>query len=297
MCERYGGSQVASKRSVLLASKSHVKVLLPAQKMCLLDLGALSGDKGWFLPGSLGGGATRSNRSPERTWVEIPVVAALIQHKDGLVLFDAGASPDVNTTRPKTTEEFPLTRFSDQNLLEKQLSLLGLRPADIAYVVISHLHWDHIGQLPTFGNRKVPLILQKRELEWALYSIWQAKALNYTLEDMQPLIGSNWFPLEDKSFELLDGITLEWTGGHTPGHQIVKVTMTSGNTYVLTGDYLHTPEEYDLETKGWLLGDAEEWQAEIRKLKLQVMAQKAKLVISHDPGLWEKYPRAPRWIE
>ncbi|MGI0080746.1 MAG: N-acyl homoserine lactonase family protein, partial [Nitrososphaerales archaeon] len=61
--------------------------------------------------------------------------------------------------------------------------------------------------------------------------------------------------------------------------------------------YLHIPEEYDLETKGWLLGDSEEWQTEIRKLKLEVLAQKAKLVISHDPGLWDKYPKAPKFLE
>ncbi len=270
---------------------------MPARKMYLLDLGTLAGDKGWFLPGGLGGAATRNNRNPARTWVEIPVPAALIEHKDGLVLFDAGTSPDANTTRPRPTENFPLTKFSQDNLLEKQLATIGYKPEDITYIAISHLHWDHVGQLPSFENRKVPLLIQKKELEWALYTIWQGKGVYYTLEDMQPLVGANWFPLDEKSFELFDGITLEWTGGHTPGHQIVKVKLDSGNTYVLTGDYLHIPEEYELETKGWLLGDAEEWQTEIRKLKLQVMAQKSKLVISHDPSLWDKFPRAPKFLD
>ena len=272
---------------------------MPAKKLYLLYLGTLAGDKGWFLPGALGGAATNSNRNPQRTWVEVPVPAALIEHKDGLILFDAGASGDAMTTRPGPTQNFPLVKFENENLLEKQLAVVGYKPQDINFVVLSHLHWDHVGQLPVLGstNKKIPLIVQKKELEWTLYSIWNGKGVYYTLEDMKPLIGANWFPLEDKQFELLDGVTLEWTGGHTPGHQIVKVTLGSGASYVLTGDYLHIPEEFELETKGWLMGDVEEWQTEVRKLKLEVLAQKNKLVISHDPCLWEKYPRAPKWLE
>jgi N-acyl homoserine lactone hydrolase len=271
---------------------------MPARRMYLLDLGSLSGDKGWFLPGALGGAATRENRTPSRTWMEVPVPAALIEHEDGIVLFDAGTVPDALISRPRPTQNFPLTRFTSENRLEKQLSSIGFKPDDINYVVISHLHWDHIGQLPALGmNSKVPLIVQKKELEWALLTIWQGKGVYYTAEDMNPLLGANWFPLQEKAFELLDGIVLEWTGGHTPGHQIAKVTLNSGDSYVLTGDYLHIPEEYDLETKGWLLGDGEEWQTEIRKLKLEVLSRKSKLVISHDPGLWEKYPKAPKALE
>lgn len=267
---------------------------MPAEKLYLLDLGWLGGDIGWFLPGGPGGAATKSNRNPPSTWVEVPCSAALIEHKDGLILFDAGASPDAMTTRPGPTENFPLTRFVDDNRLEAQLAAIGYKPEDIAYIVISHLHWDHVGQLPIFGSRRVPLILQKKELEWALYSIWNGRGVYYTLDDLKPLVGANWFPLAEKYFELLDGVALEWTGGHTPGHQIAKVTLRSGNSYVLTGDYLHIPEEYELETKGWLLQDAEEWQIELRKLKLEVLAKKSKLVLSHDPKLWEKYPKAPK---
>lgn len=269
---------------------------MPARKMYLLDLGWLAGDKGWFLPGAAGGAATKNNRNPPRTWVEIPVMAALVEHRDGLVLFDAGFTPDANATRPMPTQNFPVTRFSQENLIEKQLATTGYRPEDINFIVVSHLHWDHVGQLSVFP-RSTPLLVHKRELEWALLTIWQGKGVYYTLEDMQPLVGANWFPLDEKSFELFDGVTLEWTGGHTPGHQVLKVELGSGNSYILTGDYLHLPEEYELEAKGWLLGDAEEWQLEIRKMKLQVLAQKAKLIISHDPELWSKYPRAPKWLD
>lgn len=267
---------------------------MPAEKLYLLDLGWLGGDIGWFLPGAAGGAATNTNRNPPSTWVEIPIAAALVEHKDGVVLFDAGPDPDAMRTHPKQVEHFPLTRFSEENKLEKQLSLAGFKPEDVSMIVISHLHWDHVGQLSIFNTHDVPIIVQKKELQHALYSIWRGKGGYYALEDMNHLVGASWTPIDEHSFELLDGVTLDWTGGHTPGHQIMKVSLGSGNTYVLTGDYLHIPEEYDLETKGWMMGDADEWQTYLRKLKLAVLAQKAKLVISHDPKLWEKFPKAPK---
>jgi glyoxylase-like metal-dependent hydrolase (beta-lactamase superfamily II) len=269
---------------------------LPAEKLHLLDLGWLGGDIGWFLPGGAGGGATRNNRNPPVTWVEIPVPAAVVEHKDGIVLFDAGTHPDAMKTHTMIVENFPVTRFSKENMLEKQLSLIGFKPEDIHFIVISHLHWDHVGQLGLF-KKNVPIIVQKKELQHALYNIWVAKRSYYSMEDLSPLIGAAWSPIEERTLELLDGVTLNWTGGHTPGHQVLKVNLRSGKNYVLTGDYLHIPEEYDLEAKGWLLADAEEWQAYLRQLKLTVMAKKTKLIISHDPKLWDNFPKAPKSLK
>lgn len=271
---------------------------MPADRIYLLDLGWLGGDLGWFLPGAAGGAMTYSNRNPQRVWVEIPVTAAVVIHKDGIVLFDTGIAPDAMQTHAKgLMEAFPITRFSDENLIEKQLALIGLKPGDISFIVISHLHLDHIGQAKVFKDYHIPIIVQKKELMYALYMLWQGKGGAYDLADLQPLIGAAWHPIDDTRFDLLDGVTLEWTGGHTPGHQVMRVTTKAGNTYIFTGDYLHLPQEYDLEAKGWLLGDADEWHAYIRKLKVMVKAYHAKLAISHDPQLWEKYPKAPKYIE
>lgn len=267
---------------------------MPAEKMYLLDLGWLEGDIGWFLPGAPGGGATWSERNPPSTLVRIPVSAALIEHEDGLILFDGGPSPDANETRPVPTANFHLVDFKDEYRIENQLALLGYKTSDIKFVALSHLHWDHVGQLPTFKENKTPIIVQKKELEWALYSIWIGKGVYYTLEDMTQLIGAPLFPIADKSFDIADGVTLEWTGGHTPGHQIAKVAMKSGKNYILAGDYIHIPEEMNLEAKGWLLSDAEEWLVELRQLKLQMMMKNSEILISHDPKLWEKYPKAPK---
>jgi N-acyl homoserine lactone hydrolase len=267
---------------------------LPVKRLILIDLGWLGGDIGWFLPGGAGGAATRTNRTPKTTWVDIPISAALIETDNGVVLFDAGTDTDAMSTRPEQTMNFPITSFKDENRLENQLKLAGYKPEDVSFIVISHLHWDHVGQLSIFKGQNIPLIIQKKELEWALYSIWTGKGVYYNLQDLGALVGAPWYPIDERHFELMEGISLEWTGGHTPGHQIANVALPSGKSYVLTGDYLHIPEELQFEAKGWLLSDAEEWQVELRKLKLQVMARKSELVIGHDPKLWDKFPKAPK---
>ncbi|MCL6647142.1 MAG: N-acyl homoserine lactonase family protein [Chloroflexi bacterium] len=265
-----------------------------AEELYLLDLGWLGGDCGWFLPGAAGGAATAADRNPPRKWVEIPVTAVVVRHPDGVVLFDAGVAPDANQTHdPGVVSAFPVVRFSEENRIEEQLGRIGLRPEDVRFIVISHLHFDHVGQLGPFLAHDIPIIVQKRELEAALYMLWQGKGGAYDFTDLERLRGARWAPIQDDRFELLEGVWLEKTGGHTAGHQVMHVQTAPGRWYTFTGDYLHIPDEYRLEAKGWLLGDAEEWHAYIRKLKVMERARQARLVLSHDPELWSKYPAAP----
>lgn len=42
---------------------------------------------------------------------------------------------------------FPVTKFSDENRMENQLRQIGLKPEDIHFIVFSHLHLDHTGNL------------------------------------------------------------------------------------------------------------------------------------------------------
>lgn len=265
-----------------------------AEEIFLLDLGWLGGDIGWFLPGAAGCALTFSNKNPPRRWVEIPVSAVVVKHPGGNVLFDAGISPNAMETHEKgVVEAFPIVKMSADNEIENQLRKCNLTAKDIDFIVISHLHLDHIGQLGVFRDFGTPIIVQKRELESALYLLWQNKGGAYDFADLGALRGANWAPINDRQFELLDGVLIEWTGGHTAGHQVMHVATQSGRYYTFTGDYIHIPEEYELEAKGWLLSDADEWHAYIRKLKILQKARKSQLVMGHDPDLWSKFPATP----
>ncbi|MDT7895254.1 MAG: MBL fold metallo-hydrolase [Desulfurococcales archaeon] len=61
-------------------------------------------------------------------------------------------------------ETFPFIRYNEENRIENQLKQIGLRLEDIAAVVHSHLHFDHVGQTVVFKDLKTPLIVHKKEL-------------------------------------------------------------------------------------------------------------------------------------
>lgn len=81
------------------------------------------------------------------------------------------------------------------------------------------------------------------------------------------------------------------------GHQVMHDETKNGYNHTFTGDYMHFPKEYEIEAKGWLLSDADEWHSYIRKLKVKEKARKAKMIINHDPDFWSKYPKAPKYFE
>lgn len=269
------------------------------KRIFLLDYGWVAGEMGWFIPDP---GIWGERTKPKITeWVEIPVSGAVIEHEDGLILLDTGELPRAERTGDSTweifEEVFPLTRFTDENRLENQLKLIGLAPEDIDYVVFTHLHPDHAGQAYIFKDLPTPLVVHKKELMWAAYMMYLGKSGDYQPVDLEPLRGGQWFPIDSESFELLPGVELILMGAHTPGSIVVKVTTKSGNNYIFTGDFIHLPEELEKESKGWLLRDLEEYLTGLRKIKLMMKRPKTHLVISHDPNLWEKYPKAPKALE
>ncbi|MEZ0289679.1 MAG: N-acyl homoserine lactonase family protein [Sulfolobales archaeon] len=251
---------------------------------------------GWFIPDP----AVIQERgvSKPATWVDIPVTGALIEHRDGVVLIDTGSHPEAERMWPKASwSVFPMTKFSEENKLENQLKLAGYKPSDIHFVIFTHLHLDHAGQAYVLRDHGVTYVMHERELKHALYMMWLGKTGAYVPTDLEALRGANIHPISDEYIEFLPGIEIYRFGGHTPGSIVIKVSTERGNEYVFTGDFLHLPRELEVESKGWLLGNYEEFLRGVKLLKLWSRRPSVRLVISHDPDLWSKYPKAPKHLE
>ena len=83
------------------------------------------------MPGALGGALTKSNMIPKREWTMSPIIAAVIEHKDGNILFDTGIALDAMDTHAKgLMDAFPLSA-TKENEIERQLAYAGLKPGDI----------------------------------------------------------------------------------------------------------------------------------------------------------------------
>ncbi|MCE4599775.1 MAG: N-acyl homoserine lactonase family protein [Desulfurococcales archaeon] len=266
------------------------------RRVYLLDYGWLAGDGGWFLPGW--GAATYSEKEPKRVWIEIPISGVLLDTDIGYVLFDTGIAPDAWETHTRAVmEAFPLIRFEDDNRVENQLRKLDLKPEDIAFIIQSHLHFDHVGQTAVFKDSNIPIIVHKKELQFALLMLWMGKEGAYQSANLDPLRGANWHIIDLPVFELAEGIKIYFSGGHTPGHVVLSVKTKNGSTYFFTGDHIHLPRELEVESKGWLLADYDEWLTFVKQLKIWERANRAKIVICHDPDLWKKYPKIPKPLE
>lgn len=126
------------------------------------------------------------------------------------------------------------------------LAALEVAPADIDYVMCTHLHADHVGWntrleggrwVPTFPNARY--VFTRKELE-----AWQGghpKFSRAPLEDsVLPVIAAGQADLVTNDFALNDQVALEPTPGHTPDH--VAICLASqGQRAVMSGDLMHCP--------------------------------------------------------
>jgi glyoxylase-like metal-dependent hydrolase (beta-lactamase superfamily II) len=120
--------------------------------------------------------------------------------------------------------------------LEASLAEVDVRPEQISKVVVSHMHFDHIGGVLPFT--KAQLVVQKGELEDAYAGCDLCKA-SYVEPDWKALKDAGRLVTVDGDAEIAPGISVTRTGGHTRAHQIVRFE-SKGEKGVFWGDLVPT---------------------------------------------------------
>lgn len=199
----------------------------------------------------------------------VPCLGYLVRHPDGVVLVDTGigSHPEVDTYyRPRRR---PLTAA---------LGAVGGAVDDVTVVVNCHLHFDHCGGNPSLAAR--PIIVQASELELS-------KGAGYTLPELVEPPGLR-YTVVDGDAEVLPGVTVVPTPGHTQGHQSVVVRLADG-TVVVAGQSHDTSSAFGtdvlaLQAMREGLHDVPVPPAWIERLRLM---DPRRVYFAHDHAVWE----------
>jgi N-acyl homoserine lactone hydrolase len=197
-----------------------------------------------------------------------PCLGYVVDHADGMLLFDTGmgSHPEVDAHyRPHRIE------------LPAALAAVGADLSGVRLAANCHLHFDHCGGNPLLAA--MPVFVQETELQAA------REVIDYTLPE---LIERSRFEQITGLVEVLQGVFLMPTPGHTPGHQSLIVRRRDG-VVIVAGQSHDTATQYAADQLAWrALGDGHgqplpevpEWIGVLQELDPRLV------YFAHDRSVW-----------
>jgi len=210
----------------------------------------------------------------------------LIHHnRAGYLLWDTGIT-DRLVVLPNgvTVAALHQTWHRTQTLLAS-LAALGVKPADVRYVALSHVHPDHAGNVDEFPD--ATLVIQKAEWDYAM----TLPQKPFSSEHKKQLIDGDKDLFGDGSLTLLS------TSGHTPGHQSLLVHLEQTGYVVLSGDVVHFEANWDDRRVPEFNFDKAQSSASMEKIARVLAAKQAQLWINHDKPSSDARRHAPEFYE
>lgn len=242
----------------------------------------------------LSGSPVASNRGT----VEVPMIVSLLKGSDGaMVMVDTGFNSGASMTG---------RRFDDFVRSDDMLRRFDIDPLAIRHLVLTHLHFDHAGNIDGFPNARI--YLQRYEYDcWksviaefgnqpAIKSNWAFSSLN--IEDFAPLeraIADGRVVFLEGDSEILPGVTCRLARDtHTFGSQWLEVATQRG-AFALAGDCCYTFHNLErMWPPGYVQGNTWNMVREFARMKQVAGDDLARLVPGHDIELFSRYPSGER---
>jgi len=236
--------------------------------------------------------ATMTGRQPHQNYLtpdihnegtDLDYYVWLIRGRDGDILVDTGFNDVAARERSRNLTVNPADA----------LQQFGVAPGSIGDVVITHLHYDHAGNLDRFPNARFHL--QDREMRFATGRCMCHGLLRhpFSVEDVTLMVRhvySDRVVFHDGDAEIAPGVTLHHVGGHSDGLQVVRVETERGPV-VLASDAAHY---YGNIHRGnpfpilYNIGDMMQGWRTVERLA----GHPDRVIPGHDPMVRELYPQA-----
>jgi glyoxylase-like metal-dependent hydrolase (beta-lactamase superfamily II) len=208
----------------------------------------------------------------------------VIRDGHGVFLVDTGFAPEAGDRRHRAHYGTPAQALPE----------LGIAPDDVTAIVITHAHWDHIGNVRQFPRAQLVMT----EAEYAFWISPLAARAHFAahrepeeIELLRQARGEDRLALFAGQYTLAPGIELVEVGGHTPGQLIASVATPEGGTAVLASDALHFYEEVERDRPFSILADLPAMYRAYDTLAQLATQPGTHLVAGHDPQVRTRFAR------
>ena len=183
----------------------------------------------------------RQKPANERNQIVAACCGVVIRHRGRVIVVETGIGTKLDEKRALRDGVW------EPDLLLGGLRDLGIRADEVDIVLTTHLHWDHAGGFtrraaPGSADRSFELtfpkakhFVQADEWEFALAPDVRSRA-GYIADDFTPVHDAGLLELVRGEAEIVPGVWVRQTGGHTPGHQLVVVRASDDLACAVTGD-------------------------------------------------------------
>ena len=248
------------------------------------------------------------NLAPMEPKIQVPVGFFVIKHPKGNVLFDTGNNDKLITDLNywgKLSAIFEPKMTAD-DAIDAQLKKIGLTPDDIKYVVVSHMHLDHGGNVGKFPNST--LVIQNDEIAYSMFPD-EPFAGGFIPGDTAVLrapVGSskpnamNMIRLDGDLDLFGDGsVVVHSSRGHTKGSQMLLVRLPKTGSTILTGDaaYFRDNVEKNLIPNIVLAYDPAGIVKGYDWIRRTMAVENGNFFTAHDPDSFKAMKKAPEFYE
>jgi len=200
---------------------------------------------------------------------------------DDSVVIDCGFDPEIGRARHREIEVPPA----------ELLARVGTNPADIKHVVLSHMHFDHVGNTDLFPN--ATFYMARKELEYWTGPCRDRPNFSWSVAPeevrlVESLHRDGRLLLVDDDTEIVPGVRTLRYPGHTPG-QLVTTVESTDRTVVIASDAAHYYAEIDHDRPFYIFTDMEKLFASYDSLRVMSSRPDVDVVPGHDPLVSRRY--------